>query len=82
MPAWARRAAAGGILGESAPPGMGAWHGFWAFHGGGGEPTFGPQPMGQQYNKVIKRRRRRAYLERVKARIKSARTSKKKAGKK
>lgn len=39
-------------------------------------------PMGQQYNKVIKRRRRRAYLERVKARIKSARTSKKKAGKK
>jgi len=40
------------------------------------------KPMGQQYNKVIKRRRRRAYLERVKARIKSARTSKKKAGKK
>jgi hypothetical protein len=39
-------------------------------------------PMGQQTNKVIKRRRRRAYLERVKARIKSARSSKKKAGKK
>lgn len=43
--------------------------------------TFG-NPMGQQYNKVIKRRRRRAYLERVKARIKSARGSKKKVGKK
>ena len=38
--------------------------------------------MGQQYNKVIKRRRRRAYLERVKARIKSARSSKKKSSKK
>lgn len=39
--------------------------------------------MGQQFNKVIKRRRRRAYLERVKARIKSARTaSKKKPAKK
>ena len=39
--------------------------------------------MGQQFNKVIKRRRRRAYLERVKARIKSARTaSKKKTAKK
>ena len=39
--------------------------------------------MGQQSNKVIKRRRRRAYLERVKARIKSARSaSKKKPSKK
>ncbi len=39
--------------------------------------------MGQQFNKVIKRRRRRAYLERVKARIKSARSaSKKKTAKK
>jgi hypothetical protein len=39
--------------------------------------------MGQQFNKVIKRRRRRAYLERVKARIKAARTaSKKKSSKK
>jgi len=39
--------------------------------------------MGQQFNKVIKRRRRRAYLERVKARIKSARAaSKKKSSKK
>jgi len=39
--------------------------------------------MGQQFNKVIKRRRRRAYLERVKARIKSARAaSKKKPAKK
>lgn len=39
--------------------------------------------MGQQFNKVIKRRRRRAYLERVKARIKSARSaSKKKSAKK
>jgi len=35
--------------------------------------------MGQQYNKVIKRRRRRAYLERRKDRIKAARTA---AGKK
>ncbi len=39
-------------------------------------------PMGQQSNKVIKRRRRRAYLERVKARIKAARSSKKKTSKK
>jgi len=38
--------------------------------------------MGKQYNKVIKRRRRRAYLERAKARVKSARAGKKKAGKK
>lgn len=38
--------------------------------------------MGQQSNKVIKRRRRRAYLERVKARIKAARSSKKKTAKK
>ncbi len=39
--------------------------------------------MGQQSNKVIKRRRRRAYLERKKARIKLARVaaSKKKAKK-
>ena len=35
--------------------------------------------MGQQYNKVIKRRRRRAYLERRKDRIKAARAA---AGKK
>ena len=35
--------------------------------------------MGQQYNKVIKRRRLRAYLERQKARIKAARSA---AGKK
>jgi hypothetical protein len=38
--------------------------------------------MGKQYNKVIKRRRRRAYLERVKSRIKSARGGKKKVAKK
>jgi len=41
-----------------------------------------PIPMGQQYNKVIKRRRRRAYLERAKARIKAARSTKKKTSKK
>ena len=39
--------------------------------------------MGQQFNKVIKRRRRRAYLERVKARIKASRSAtKKKSSKK
>jgi len=45
-------------------------------------PCYRPSPMGQQYNKVIKRRRRRAYLERVKSRIKAARSSKKKTAKK
>jgi hypothetical protein len=39
--------------------------------------------MGQQLNKVIKRRRRRAYLERQKDRIKAARAAaSKKKGKK
>jgi hypothetical protein len=39
--------------------------------------------MGQQYNKVIKRRRRRAYLQRKKDRVKASRiaASKKKAKK-
>ena len=45
-----------------------------------GQPSI--SPMGKQYNKVIKRRRRRAYLERVKSRIKSARGGKKKVAKK
>jgi hypothetical protein len=39
--------------------------------------------MGQQLNKVIKRRRRRAYLERQKDRVKDARAAaSKKKGKK
>jgi hypothetical protein len=33
-------------------------------------------PMGQQFNKVIKRKRRVAYLKRKKAAIKAARTKK------
>ena len=33
--------------------------------------------MGQQHNKVIKRRRRKAYLERVRARVKEQIAAKK-----
>jgi hypothetical protein len=36
------------------------------------------QPMGQQLNKYIKRKRRAAYLKRRKARLKAATPSKKK----